>query len=113
VTYRLIAMLAAAALLAFLVIFGPSMCNSYFAQKEARKIEGGQADAMLDSIDTALVTEAERNALADSIEAENKALADSIRAEEPGDSNDATMAAVCKTQTYRDHPDCKENTDVP
>lgn len=103
---RTILIIAAAAILVCLVLWGPAACSRLVAEREARKVESGQADAMLDSIDIAKQTEAEREVLADQIEAENKALADSIRAAEPGDSNDAAMAAVCATRTYRDHPDC-------
>lgn len=103
------AMLAAAILLLIgLISWGPSACSKLIAEREARKIESGQAEATLDSLDVANKTVAEREALADAIEAEAEALADAIREAPPGNSNDAADKAVCQTRTYRDTPRCVE-----
>lgn len=103
---RLIAILVAVALLAFLVIFGPSMCSAYFAEKQARKIEGGQSEATLDSVDEANRTAAEIDALEQTIEGETKDLADEVRNAPAGDSNDAATRAACKLKAYRNTPRC-------
>jgi hypothetical protein len=110
---RLAMLVGAVLILIALVMWGPAACSRLIAEKEARKIESGQADATLDSLDIANATAAEREAIAEEIEAENKALADEIRAADPGDSNAAAVSALCRTRTYRDHPDCKGNADAP
>ena len=113
---RILGWVILALVIGALLYFGPAACNALLTERQAHRIDQGQNKATLDSLDIANQTEAEREALADEIEAENKALADAIRAAEPGDSNDATMKALCQTRTYRDTPDCvalKENADAP
>lgn len=105
-TSRLIAIIAAAALIAFLAIFGPAMCDAYFSEKKARKVEGGQATATLDSIDMADDTEAARRALADQLAQESKELADAVRNAPAGDSNDDALRAACSLRSYRDLDTC-------
>lgn len=108
IPYRLIGYAVAALLLVGLLIWGPTACQAYMAQKTINRVEGGQAKATLDSVDMADLTETERRALAEAIAEENEALAETILAAEPGKSNDAAMSAVCQTRTYRDDPACVE-----
>jgi hypothetical protein len=112
-THRLIAIVVAAALIAFLVIFGPSMCNSYFAEKKARQVEGGQADAALDSIEEANRTAADIDRQEGEIAAKTGDLADSVRAGEPGNSGVEAEAALCRMKAYRDTPKCKREANAP
>lgn len=105
---RLIAIIAAVLVLVVLISWGPSACSRLIAERQAHKIEEGQSEATLDSLDEAIQTEADRQEVAEAIEAKAKELADAIREAPPGDSNDATMLAVCQTSTYRDDPACVE-----
>lgn len=105
---RTIVAIAAVIVLVLLVLWGPAACSRLIAEREARKIESGQAEATLDSLDVANSTVAEREALADEIEAQAEELADAIRDAPPGNSNDAADRAVCQTRTYRDTPRCVE-----
>ena len=57
-TLKLVVSIAAVLVIIGLVMWGPAACSRLIAEREARKIESGQHEATLDSLDMANRTEA-------------------------------------------------------
>jgi hypothetical protein len=103
---RLIAGLVVLAVIVFLAIEGPAACNAYLSESKAHKIDKGQADATLDSVDAANKMAAQIDANEHQIQTETKGLADAVRQAPAGDSNDAADRAVCGMRAYHDSQRC-------
>lgn len=103
---RIIAGLIMFALVAFLLIFGPSMCSRYFAEKKAGEVAQGQGKATLDALDEANRTAAELDRREGEISTQTKGLADDIRAAPAGDSNAAADRSLCGLAAYRNSERC-------
>lgn len=105
-TLRLVAILAAIALVAALLTFGPSACTSYFSAKKQAEVSKGQAGAAIDSGAEAMntVSDVEQNA---AITRETtKEAQHEVESAPAGDSNDAADRAACRMRSYANSERC-------
>jgi hypothetical protein len=106
ITRQLAVMLALGAIVALLVLFGPSACRSLFTAKKQAEVARGQEKAAIGSGAEAMntVSGVEQNTAA--IETTTKEKSDEVKAAPAGDSNDAADRAVCGMRSYRNSERC-------
>lgn len=105
-TARIVSYLVLAVLAVLLVLWGPAACNKYLAERTAHRIDKGQSEATLDSVDVANAVAGEVDRTAGELSAETKELANEVLSQPPGNSNAAAVSAVCGMRAYRDSERC-------
>lgn len=107
---RVIMIIAAVVLFAFLAWFGPSQCQKLRSQRAQSGVDGAQADAFQNSAGDAVAAQAEANARESTSEATTRSNERNIR-DAQGSSDavnpavrDAGFASLCKRPAFRDSP---------
>lgn len=107
---RAIAMILFGVFVVGLLIFGVSQCQQKQSAKTQEKVSKGQAGASIASGSEAINTVGNLAASDDATDGAVAAGQADIRAAVEGQKGKAAKAAACKLKTYRDTPQCKEQT---
>ncbi len=105
-TFRSVAYIALALLIAAFLMWGPQACNNYFAAKTQGRLDKANVEAIVDTSEETLKTVDANADKAGTIDATVEEAKDEIRNAPDGFSNDAALRASCRMRQYRDLERC-------
>lgn len=105
-TFRTVAYIALALLIAAFLMWGPQACNNYFAAKTQARLDHANVEAIEKTTEETLKTVDENAAEAVTVDQTVKGAKDEIRKAPDGFSNDAALRASCRMRSFYNLEQC-------